>query len=182
MLEQGIIVTDCREDNSDEAAFFPLIDVLKKELTIYQELKDFIAGEKKILIKPSLDQLNESNAHKENIILKARMLEEARTNILKKIARNLGLKEAEIKLTTLIVYAAVEQRRELEEISREIASVAGEIRRANEMNKDLLDPSLSNVKASLDFICSLTSQGPVYLPSGKIRSLQSNGKFLRTEG
>jgi len=120
MLEQNITLTDCREDNSCEISFISLIDVLKKELAIYQELKNFIIGEKKIWVKPSLEELNESNARKENIILKARMLEEARTNILKKIARNLELKVDEIKLMTLASYAVIEQRQEIEEIRKEI--------------------------------------------------------------
>jgi hypothetical protein len=182
MLEQNIILTDCREENSCENYFISLIGVLKKELAIYQELNDFIIGEKKVFIKPSLTELNESNARKENIILKARMLEEARTNILKKIARNLELKVDEIKLATLARYAKIEQRQEIEEIRRKMTLISGEIKTLNEMNKDLVDSSLANVKGSIDFISSLMSQGPVYLESGKIKSFQSNGKFLRTEG
>lgn len=182
MLGQDIILTDCREVNSCETNFMSLLDVLKKELVIYQELKNFIISEKKILIKPSLEKLNESNARKENIILKARMLAEARANILKKIARNLNLKIDEIRLMTLASYAVIEQRQEIEEIRKKMALISGEIKMLNEMNKELVGPSLVNVNKSLDFISLLTSQGPVYLESGKIKSLQRNGKFLRTEG
>ena len=114
MLEHNITLTDCCEEDSDKA-FISLASVLKKELAIYQELKDIIICEKKILIKPSLEALSESNARKENIILKVRMLETARMNILKKIARNLELKIDEINLATMASYAAIEQRREIEE-------------------------------------------------------------------
>ena len=182
MLEQNITLTDCREENSCETNFISLIEVLKKELVIYQELKDFIIGEKKISIKSSFDEFNESNACKENIILKARMLEEARTNVLKKIARNLELKADEIKLATVASYALAEQRQKIEEIREKIVLISGEIRSLNERNKDLMDSALNNVKGSLDFISSLMSWGPVYLESGKIKSFQINGKFLRTEG
>lgn len=182
MLEQNITLTDCREENSCETNFNALIEVLKKELAIYQELKGFIIDEKKVLIRPSFDELNESNARKENIILKARMLEEARTNILKKIARNLEIKADEIKLATLADYAAIEQRQKIEENRKKIVLISGEIRSLNEKNKDLVGSTLNSVKGSLDFISSLMSQGPVYLESGKIKSYQSNGKFLRTQG
>lgn len=182
MLEQSITLTDCCEDNSCETTFISLIEVLKKELAIYQELKDFIIGEKKIFIKSSLDELNESNARKENIILKARMLEEARTNILKKIVRNLELKADVVKLTAVASYALIEQRRKIEEIRGKIVFISEEIRSLNERNKDSVGSSLNNVKWSLDFISSLMSQEPVYLESGKIRSFQSNGKFLCTQG
>jgi flagellar biosynthesis/type III secretory pathway chaperone len=182
MLEQNITLTDCREENSCETDFITLIEVLKKELAIYQELKSFIIDEKKILIRPSFEELNESNARKENIILKARMLEEARTNILKKIARNLELKADETKLATVAGYTEIEQRQKIEEIRKKIVLISGEIRSLNERNKDLVGSTLNNVKGSLDFISSVMSQGPVYLESGKIKSFQSNGKFLRTQG
>jgi len=182
MLEQNITLTNCRDENSCETNFNALIEVLKKELAIYQTLKSFIVDEKKVLIRPSFDELNESNTRKENIILKARMLEEARTNILKKIARNLELKADEIKLATVTGYAAIEQRQAIEENRKKIVLISGEIRSLNERNKDLVGSTLNNVKGSLDFISSLMSQGPVYLESGKIKSFQSNGKFLRTQG
>ena len=182
MLEQNITLDDCREENSCETNFNALIEVLKKELAIYQELKCFIIAEKKVLIRPSFDELNESNARKENIILKARMLEEARTNILKKIARHLELKADEIKLSTVAGYAAIEQSQKIEENRKKIVLVSEEIRSLNEINKDLVGSTLNNVKGSLDFISLLMSQGPIYLESGKIKSYQSNGKFLRTQG
>ncbi len=182
MLEQSITLTDCREENSCETNFISLIEVLKKELAIYQELKDFIIVEKKVFIKSSLDELNESNARKENIILKARMLEEARTNILKKIVRNLELKADEIKLATVASYALIEQKRKIEEIREKIVLISGEITSLNDKNKDLVGSTLNSVKGSLYFISSLMSQGSVYLESGKIKPFQSYGKFLRTQG
>ena len=182
MLEQNITLTDCREENSCEANFNALVEVLKKELAIYHELKGFIIDEKKILIRPSFDELNECNARKENIILKARMLEEARKNIIKKIARSLELKADEIKLATVAGYAAIEQRKKIEENRKKIVLISGEIISLNEKNKYLVGSTLNNVKGSLDFISSLMSQGPVYLESGKIKSFQGNGKFLRTQG
>jgi hypothetical protein len=182
MLENNVTLTDCREENSCDTIFISLIDVLKKELAIYRELKGFIVNEKKLLIKPSVTELCESNARKENIILKARMLEEARTNILKKIARNLDLKADEIKLATLASYAVIEQRQEIEEIRKKMAIISEEIKTSNEKNKELVGVSLANVKGSLDFISLAMSQVPVYLESGKIKSLQNNGKLLRTEG
>lgn len=182
MLEQSVTLTDCHEVNSCEMIFDALIEVLKKELAIYQELKGFIIDEKNVLIRPSFDELNESNARKENIILKARMLEEARTNILKKIARIFELKADEIKLATVADYCAIEQRQKVEEIRQKIVLISREIRSLNERNKDFVGSTLNNVKGSLDFISSLMSQGPIYLESGKIKSFQDNGKFLRTQG
>ncbi|MGV8056613.1 MAG: flagellar protein FlgN [Smithellaceae bacterium] len=182
MLEQITNLASSREENSCENIFVSLIEILRKELTVYQELKSTIIGEKKVLLKPTLNELNHTNALKENIILKARMLEEARRNILKKIARNLDVNTNDIKINQLAGYAGHEQRKEIEKISNDLALIARDINILNDANKKLLDTSLTCVQSSLDFISSIMFQGAVYMGSGKIKTMQNNGRFLHTEG
>lgn len=182
MLEQSMNVINSREENAGVNLFASLIDILKKELFVYQELKRTIIGEKKILIKPSLEELNHNNSLKENIILKARMLEEARTNILKKIARNIDVDTRDIKINQLVGHAGTEQRKEIEEIKDALTLIARDINILNDTNKKLLNTSLTCVQSSLDFISSFMFQGPVYMESGKIKTMQNNGRFLHTEG
>lgn len=182
MLEQNMFLADCRVENTSGSLFDSLIDILRKELSIYQELKDFIIKEKKLLIRASVQELNVSNAAKENIILKARIVGEVRTNILKKIASNLDIEEDEIKLGTLANFAVIEQRQEIVKLRKELESISREINLLNEVNKNLLDVSLNGVKGAVDFINSLFTQGPVYLENGKMKTRQSNSKFVHTEG
>lgn len=182
MLEQSNTVNNCLEDSANESIYASLIDVLRKELTVFGELRDFLAVEKEMLMKSaSLIQINENNAIKENIILKSRILEEVRTNILKKIARNLDIDD-EVKLISLAGYAVIEQRQIIEKLKDELLSIAREINRMNDDNKYLLDASINNVKGSLDFISSLIDRAGGYLGSGKINETRNNGRFLRTEG
>jgi hypothetical protein len=182
MLEQSMGLINSREENSCENIFASLIEILRKELTVYQELKSSIVYEKKILKKPTLDELNHNNARKENIILKARMLTEARTNVLKKITRNLDINTRSVKLSQLISYAGNEQRAEIEELRDALVLISQEITCLNETNKNLLNVSMDNVKSSLDFINSITSLGSVYQQYGKIKSADKNGIYLHKEG
>ena len=114
MLEQGMILTNCREENSCEGVFTSLIEILRKESAIYQELKNCLINEKKLLMKPNLEELGHNNSAKENIILKARMLEEARASILKRIARSLDIRTNVVKLSQIASFAGHEQRKEIE--------------------------------------------------------------------
>lgn len=182
MLEQGIGLMNSQQEISCENIFASLIDILRKELDVYQELKSTIICEKKILKKPVLEELDHNNAIKENIILKARMLEEARTTILKKIARNLDLDAKDINLTQLAKYADYELRNEIEEIRDELSFISREVNELNAANKDLLDISLGNIKSSLDFINSIMSSESVYLGSGKMKSGHRNGAYLHKVG
>lgn len=183
MLEQNANVTNCLEDYVSDGLFSSLIEILKKELSVYRELRIFLISEKEMLMKASpLIELNENNAVKENIILKSRILEEVRTTILKKIARNLDLEDDTTKLMSLANYAVLEKRQIIEKLKNDLLKVAREIRVLNDDNKYLLDTSLNNVKGSLDFISSLIDRSGVYLGNGKINEIKTNGRLLRTEG
>ncbi|MBI4632655.1 MAG: flagellar protein FlgN [Deltaproteobacteria bacterium] len=164
------------------ALYDGLLSVLGMELEVYRELRTVIAREKDILIKPSLEVLNESNSKKETCILKAKMLEEARTNNVKKIAKCLGIENDNINLTTLSSYANDKLREELKANQDDLSSLLMEIRRLNKINKDLLDSSLSFLKGSIDFINELMSSGSTYRNTGKVTILPRNGKILQTEG
>ncbi len=183
MLEHSNTVANYLEDAASEGLFTSLIDVLGKELAIYQELKDFLAAEKMMIMKSgSLSQINENNAVKENIILKSRILEEVRSNVLRKIARHFDIDDDNIKLVILANYAVNEQKQTIENLKKELLNIALDIRKMNEDNKYLLNTSLNNIKGSLDFISSLIDRTGVYLGNGKINEVRNNGRFLRMEG
>ena len=110
------------------------------------------------------------------------MLEEARINILKKIAGNLGISIKSIKLNQLAGYADSDQSKEIEEIKDDLIIISGEISSLNEANKDLLDASIGNIKSSLDFMNSIMCSESVYLECGKMKAAQSNGRILHKEG
>jgi len=182
MLEQNMSLMNSPLENCCKNIFASLVEILRKELAIYEELKSAIVHEKNMLQKPTLDELNHNNACKENIILKARMLTEARTNILKKIAQKLDLNSKNVKLGSITGYADDRQRAEIENLRDALISKSHEIIELNETNKILLNVSVNNIRSSLDFINSMLSSGPVYQQCGKIKSSDKNGIYLHKEG
>lgn len=182
MLEQNMSLMSSPLENCCENIFASLAEILRKELAIYEELKNAIIHEKTMLQKPTLDELNHNNARKENIILKARMLTEARTNILKKIARKLDLNSKSVKLSSITGHADDRQRAEIENLRDALISISHEIIELNETNKILLNVSVNNIRSSLDFINSMLASGPVYQQCGKIKPSDKNGIYLHKEG
>ena len=82
--------------------FSALIDVLAGQVSVYEEMKKFLISEKEMLAKPAaFTAINKSNAAKENIILKARISQEAKVNLLKKIARKFDINEDEATVPEL---------------------------------------------------------------------------------
>jgi len=177
-----------QEQNMDlHTDLYPLIDsligLLKREIVVYRELQATIAQEKIILLKPSLERLLESNSKKETVILKAKMLEEGRLKLVKKIANMLDLDENDVNLTVLCSHADPDQQTDLRECQSTLNRLLTDSRKMNQSNKDLLDYSLHFLQGSIDFIHSLLSSASAcYMPSGKIRPTARNGKLVQTEG
>ena len=160
-----------------------LIILLKREIVVYRELQAAISHEKTILMKPSLERLLESNDKKETVILKAKMLEDGRLKLVKKIAKILALEESEVNLTVLCSYADHNQKECLKDCQSILGSLLANNREMNKNNKELLDFSLHFFQGSVDFIHSLlSSTSACYMPSGKMRPIARNGKMVHTEG
>ncbi|HVO65634.1 MAG TPA: flagellar protein FlgN [Syntrophales bacterium] len=160
-----------------------LIILLKGEVVVYRELQAAISHEKITLMKPSLERLLESNSKKETVILKAKMLEDGRLKLIRKIAKILALEENEVNLTVLCSYADNDQKKCLEDCKSILSSLLANNREMNKNNKELVDFSLHFMQGSVDFIHSLlASASACYMPSGKMRPIARNGKMVQTEG
>ena len=160
-----------------------LIELLKREIAVYRELQTAIAQEKVALLKPCLDHIVESNSKKETVLLKAKMLEEGRVKLARKIAKTLDLEEENVNLTTLISYADGDQEKELRECQSVLQGLVTKNREMNKNNTALIDYSLQFLQGSVDFIHSLMSSASAcYMPSGRMRPLTRNGNILKTRG
>jgi flagellar biosynthesis/type III secretory pathway chaperone len=183
MLNHSNTVANCLEDSAIEELFASLIDILGRELVIYQELKDFLTVERSALMNSGLlDELNENNSHKENIILKSRILEEVRSNVLKKIARHLDMDERRIKLSALVEYADHEKAESIEKLKRALMTMTRDIALMNDENRYLLNTSINNIKGSLNFMSSLMNRSGIYLGNGAIGENRNSGRLLHAEG
>ena len=79
-------------DVSGERQIQPLIEsllsALKTEIDLQKELQCSLEEERRVLKRPDSNQILQSNAKKENILLKAMMLDEVIADIVKKISHD----------------------------------------------------------------------------------------------
>lgn len=169
-------------DQDLDNLFDSLITLLQREIEVYRDILDSVVEEKRILINPSLEKIYESNARKETLILKAKLLEEVRSGIVRKIAAALGKPEHEVSLSALALAADEDRGRMIRESRGVLSPILKEIQERNEKNKLLLDHSLIFVKSSIQFINDLISPCLGYMETGEMNSFRRNGRLLRTEG
>jgi flagellar biosynthesis/type III secretory pathway chaperone len=160
----------------------PLISLLRKEIVVCRDLHASLMHEREILSGSSPDELHESNARKEACILKAGMLEDARAQLIGKIAATLGLDGRDLTLSALLSYGDDSRKKELKECRSALRSLLTKINDLNERNKKLLDASLSGVQKSIDFLGQLVYPGSTYLNTGRLKANNLNGKILSREG
>lgn len=183
MLEQNIYVSNRLEVSVNDNLFSALIDVLAGQVSVYEEMKKFLLAEKEMLSKPSaFTVIDKSNAAKENIILKARISHEAKVNLLKKIARKFDINEEKVTVAELASHAGAQKKKIIEDLRERLLDVAREIETINNENINILDGSMTNIKASLEFLTSLAERSGIYQGNGKIGVVQNNGRLLSTEG
>jgi len=163
-----------------------LISVLWKEIEVYRKLRDSLLSERETLAVSSVDELYKSNSRKETCILKARMVEEARTKLVERIINVLNLDgkafNKDRSLSTLLLYGDEGQKRDMEECRSALSSLLRDISTLNDRNKMLLDSSLFYVRKSIDFLGQLIYPGATYLSTGRLKANNMNGKIVSREG
>ena len=164
-----------------------LISVLRKEIEVYSKLHRCFLNEREILAGSSVDELYESNSRKETCILKARMVEEARTQLIERIINALNLDGKALtfddrRLSTLLLHGDDGQKRDLEECRSALSSLLMDIHGLNDRNKTLLDSSLFYVRKSIDFLGQIIYSSATYLNTGRLKVNNLNGKILRRQG
>jgi flagellar biosynthesis/type III secretory pathway chaperone len=164
------------------ALFDSLLDILLREIEVYRQMHSVMAEEKRILMKPSLEGLTESNALKETWILKAKLLEEVRDNIVKRIAESIRMNQEDITITAMASDADERCKKNLLACQVELKTILNQIQALNDGNRLLIDNSLSFIGSSIRFMNDMFSQRTGYRENGAFNLVNRNGKMLSVEG
>ena len=160
-----------------------MLFILRKETAIYRELMDVILLEKKILLSRDVDKLTANNFGKETLILKVKVLEEARWKAVKKISGYLHLGHDDVSLSVLISHVEDgELSREMSDCQSELRALIEGIQKLNRHNMIMMDSSLSSIRGCINFINGLMCSGSTYVGTGGLSVRKRNGKLLYTEG
>jgi flagellar biosynthesis/type III secretory pathway chaperone len=183
MLSQNVSITpDVTVEGTLESLLDSLVDVLWKEVEVYRELREAVAQERKVIMKPSLEALHESNSRKETCVLKTRLLEEVRSSLTGRIASHLCLEEKEITLSGLLSHATPQQQKRLLDCQSVLKALVAEIATMNSRNGLLIESSIRFNESAVNFIANMMSSGSTYAESGRIRTDGLNGRICSERG
>ena len=161
--------------------FDALLASLKSEAQVYQELLVLIMRERKILLNPSIEKIQECNTKKETLVLKARMLEEGRMNVVRKIGQLLDLGRQDLNISGLLPHMDEIRANEMKDCQTLLRTLIRQIGEGNKSNTSLVEASLRSISGSINFLQDLMFGGPTYAGTGEIKPGRGNGKLLCTE-
>jgi flagellar biosynthesis/type III secretory pathway chaperone len=155
-----------------------LLGLLEHATELYQSLYAVVQQEKDAVVGLNLQQLNRACKAKDNLLLKLRILEEQREQLMDKLASDLNCSPQEISLTQLSLWVEEPYAGKLRERSADLLSLIQTLQEANQQNKTLLSHSLELIHGSYNLLNNAMADSPVYHPGGDVQNNRQTGKLV----
>ena len=155
-----------------------LIGLLEHKTELYQSLFAVIQREKDAVVGLDLMQLNEACKAKDNLLLKLRILEEQREQIMVRLAAAIGCPSQGLTLTQLSLLVDEHYAHRLAACSRDLLALIESLQDAMQQNKFLMSHSMQLIQGSYHLLNNLMSANPLYYRSGNVQNTDPTGKLL----
>ena len=131
-----------------------LVDILDQECNMFETLLGLSSKKTPIIIKGDLDELAKITDEEQRIVGSIQSLERKREVAMKDIANVLNKDVNSLKLTELIdvLEKRPDDQRNLASRRDRLVTVAGNVRRVNDQNQELLVSSLEMVQFEMNII------------------------------
>lgn len=155
-----------------------LIGLLAHATELYQLLLGAVQNEKEAIVGLNLKQLNEACKAKENLLLKLRILEEQRQQVMERVAVELGCSPQVLTLTWLSQQVDESYARQLLDSSTDLLALIETLHDVTQENKSLMSHSMQLIQGSYNLLNTLMVTNPVYYRSGDVDSGDQTGRLL----
>lgn len=158
-----------------------LIGLLAHATEIYQSLLQVVQNEKDAVVGLNLKQLNEACKTKDNLLLKLRILEEQRQQVMDRLADELGCSSQGLTLTQLSQQVDESHARRLLDRCTDLLALIQTLQDVTQQNKSLMSHSMQLIQGSCNLLNNLMAANPVYYRSGNVDSGDQTGRLLSGE-
>jgi flagellar biosynthesis/type III secretory pathway chaperone len=155
-----------------------LLESLEHAIELYQSLFRVVQNEKDAVVGLNLQQLNETCKAKDNLLLKLRILEERREQLMARVAAELGRSPQGLTLTELSQLVDEPYAYRLRDRSTDLMALIHALQDATQQNKFLMSHSMQLIQGSYNLLNNLMAANPVYYRSGNVQNNAQTGKLL----
>jgi flagellar biosynthesis/type III secretory pathway chaperone len=155
-----------------------LLESLEHATELYQSLFRVVQNEKDAVVGLNLQKLNEACKAKDNLLLKLRILEERREQLMDRVAAGLGRSPQGLTLSKLSQLVDEAYADRLRDRSTDLLAMIQTVQDATRQNKFLMSHSMQLIQGSYNFLNNLMNVNPVYYSSGNVQNAAQTGKLL----
>jgi flagellar biosynthesis/type III secretory pathway chaperone len=155
-----------------------LLGSLEQATELYQSLFRVLQNEKDAVVGLNLQQLNEACKAKDNLLLKLRILEERREQIMARVAAEFGRSPQRLTITELSLLVDKSYAERLRQCSSDLVALIRALQDTSRQNKFLMSHSVQLIQGSYNLLNNLMAANPVYYSSGNVQNNAQTGKLL----
>ncbi|MGD9249234.1 MAG: flagellar protein FlgN [Desulfobacteraceae bacterium] len=156
----------------------PLIEVLEKSESIYQQLLPVFQQEKKATLSSQPDRFSAIVEEKEALLAQLRQLDRQRHLILHQISKVWNIPVNDLRLSTVADKIEGPQSARIRDLRMSLKGLIQKIKRSNEENRLLIQHCLDIVQGTLGFFHQMVIPKDVYGASGRMSLHNGNGKLV----
>lgn len=146
-----------------------LIDVLKKEAAVYDDILKISRNKTNIIVEGKVSELESMTRLEQSLVLQMARLEDVREKLVDQVAAGLGKKPEELTITELTGLLDKRLADQLITCQHNLKKALVEIKDANELNSKLIRNSLDYIDFSINIMAQTGSAaGNMYGNSGQV--------------
>ncbi|MCB0391434.1 MAG: flagellar protein FlgN [Bdellovibrionales bacterium] len=162
-------------------SFEQLVENLEKVIKIHRSLLNVVRKEKEILISANLDELNENNKIKEEVLIQARQLEKERIKIIDSLLTEEDIKMENPSLLELANYFQGIKGEKLRNLHAVLDLLIKRVKDINNQNEVLIKSALKNITGAMKSIKDMLDDNKTYKKQGTLGEThdhQSSGRLV----
>jgi len=153
-----------------------LLDILGKEVNLYERLLRFCQKEREVIIKGDLKTLEKITKGQEDLFLELRAWEKARQILMKDLRKALSL-SGEVTLSQIMKRVNKPSASQLKNLQKRIVSLMRKVDQANKTNISLITYSIKFIDDCFARLTE-TKEVPVYASNGQSGKKEQRRKLL----
>ena len=160
-------------------AYEKMIANLDDMLKNYRQLLDIVRKEKDLLLTSNIDQLNENNNTKEQVIIKIKALDAVRMTYASELAHFVGADTAQPRLLEIAQKIGGQEAEKLRTMHAALEMVIKRLSEINKNNVVYAESALQTVNSALEnFKDALIGPQKTYQQKGKYKQPEASGHLV----
>jgi len=141
---------------------------MDQEIEAFRELLDVLSEQQRFIVQQRIEDLRESVAEEEELILRMRDLERDRASKAETLSDTLGIAPGKLTLAEIIQIVEDRYAVRLSELRRGLLALMEKVKNTNAVNQFLLQQGLRFVESNIQLLTGGEALGSRYVRTGRV--------------